>query len=58
MGYSFFMVIVKYARRSRGESWIVPYKQELNLSSIAGATSAIITGILVGDVNNSWLIPT
>ena len=36
----------------------VTYKDDLNLASITGATSAIITGILVGDVNNSWLIPT
>ena len=36
----------------------VTYKDELNLSSITSATSATITGILVGDVNNSWLIPT
>ncbi|MFM9967368.1 MAG: putative Ig domain-containing protein, partial [Burkholderiales bacterium] len=36
----------------------VNYKDELNLASVLGATSATITGILVGDVNNSWVIPT
>ena len=35
----------------------VTYKDEFNLASITGATSATITGILVGDVNNSWVIP-
>ena len=34
------------------------YKDEFNLSSITAPTSATITGILVGDVNNSWVIPT
>ena len=33
------------------------YKDDFNLSSITAPTSATITGILVGDVNNSWLIP-
>ena len=32
--------------------------QQNPLASITGATSATITGILVGDVNNSWVIPT
>ena len=36
----------------------VSFKDDFNLSSITGATSATITGILVGDVNNSWVIPT
>ena len=36
----------------------VTYKDDLNLSTISGPTSASVTGILVGDVNNSWLIPT
>ena len=35
----------------------VTYKDDINLSSITGPTSATVTGILVGDVNNSWLIP-
>lgn len=35
----------------------VSYKDEFTLSSISGATTATITGILVGDVNNSWVIP-
>lgn len=32
-------------------------KVEFNLSSINSASLTTITGILVGDVNNSWLIP-
>jgi Ca2+-binding RTX toxin-like protein len=36
----------------------VSYKDGFNLSTIISATSATITGILVGDVNNSWVIPT
>jgi hypothetical protein len=35
----------------------VTYKDDLSLSSITGPMSASITGILVGDVNNSWIIP-
>ena len=35
----------------------VTYKDDFSLSSISGPTSATITGILVGDVNNSWVIP-
>jgi hypothetical protein len=35
----------------------VSYKDELNLSSITAPTANTFTGILVGDVNNSWLIP-
>ncbi len=31
--------------------------QQNPLASITGATSATITGILVGDINNSWVIP-
>ncbi|MFM9971813.1 MAG: hypothetical protein ACKVQK_25820 [Burkholderiales bacterium] len=36
----------------------VSYKDEFNLSSITSPVSASVTGILLGDVNNSWLIPT
>ncbi|MFM9967632.1 MAG: putative Ig domain-containing protein, partial [Burkholderiales bacterium] len=36
----------------------VTYKNDLTLAALNGASSASITGILVGDVNNSWLIPT
>lgn len=36
----------------------VTYKDDFNLSSITAPTSATIPGILVGDVNNSWVIPT
>ena len=36
----------------------VNYADDLNLASITSPTSVIITGILVGDVNNSWQIPT
>ncbi|MFM9970781.1 MAG: putative Ig domain-containing protein [Burkholderiales bacterium] len=36
----------------------VSYKDEFNLAAITSPTSASITGILVGDVNNSWVIPT
>jgi hypothetical protein len=36
----------------------VTYKDEINLASITGPTAASIVGILVGDVNNSWTIPT
>ena len=36
----------------------VSYHDELNLASLTAPTSATITGILVGDVNNSWVIPT
>ena len=32
-------------------------KVEFNLPSIGAPTLTTITGILVGDVNNSWLIP-
>ena len=35
----------------------VIYKDDLNLASITAPTSATITGIMVGDVNNSWVIP-
>ena len=35
----------------------VVYKDELNLGSVLGEVSASFTGILVGDVNNSWVIP-
>ena len=35
----------------------VSYHDELNLASLTAPTSATITGILVGDVNNSWVIP-
>ena len=35
----------------------VSYKDDLNLASITGPTSTTFTGILVGDVNNSWVIP-
>jgi len=36
----------------------VTYHDEFNLASITAPTLATITGILVGDVNNSWVIPT
>ena len=36
----------------------VTYKDDLNYASITESTSTTITGILVGDVNNSWVIPT
>ncbi|MFM9967653.1 MAG: dockerin type I domain-containing protein, partial [Burkholderiales bacterium] len=36
----------------------VSYKDEFNLASITAPTLASVTGILVGDVNSSWLIPT
>ncbi len=36
----------------------VAYKDDFNLASISGPLSTSITGILVGDVNNSWVIPT
>ena len=35
----------------------VSYKDDLNLAAITRPTSASFTGILVGDVNNSWVIP-
>jgi hypothetical protein len=35
----------------------VSYKDDWNLSSITAPTTNTFTGILVGDVNNSWLIP-
>ena len=35
----------------------VTYQDELNFSSISAPASATFTAILVGDVNNSWLIP-
>ena len=35
----------------------VTYRDDINLSATAASSSASITGILVGDVNNSWLIP-
>jgi hypothetical protein len=31
---------------------------ELNFPTLGTPTSASITGILVGDVNNSWVFPT
>ena len=36
----------------------VNYVSPLNLSSVVSPTSVSITGILEGDVNNSWVIPT
>jgi uncharacterized delta-60 repeat protein len=36
----------------------VTYKDDWNLTSITAPTSNTFTGILVGDVNNSWVIPT
>ena len=36
----------------------VSYHDEFNLASLTAPTSASITGILVGDVNNSWSPPT
>jgi hypothetical protein len=35
----------------------VSYKDDWNLSSITAPTANTFTGILVGDVNNSWVIP-
>ncbi|MFM9969960.1 MAG: hypothetical protein ACKVQK_16335, partial [Burkholderiales bacterium] len=35
----------------------VSYKNEINLASLTAPTAASVTAILVGDVNNSWLIP-
>jgi len=35
----------------------VNYKSEIHLASVTSATSATVTGILVGDVNNNWVIP-
>ena len=36
----------------------VNFKDEFNLATMTAPAAATITGILVGDVNNSWLIPT
>ncbi|MFM9971953.1 MAG: hypothetical protein ACKVQK_26530, partial [Burkholderiales bacterium] len=36
----------------------VVYKDEFNLASLSSPSSASFTGIRVGDVNNSWVIPT
>ena len=35
----------------------VTWKDDFNLSSISAPTTASVTAILVGDVNNSWVIP-
>ena len=36
----------------------VNFKDEFNLATMTAPAAATITGILVGDVNNSWRIPT
>ena len=35
----------------------VTYKDDFNIAAVTAPTTASFTGILVGDVNNSWLIP-
>jgi cyclophilin family peptidyl-prolyl cis-trans isomerase/methionine-rich copper-binding protein CopC len=35
----------------------VTYADKIDISAITNSTSSSVTGILVGDVNNSWLIP-
>ncbi|MFM9967933.1 MAG: beta strand repeat-containing protein [Burkholderiales bacterium] len=36
----------------------VTYSNKIDLSALTGSVTATVTAILVGDVNNSWLIPT